>query len=345
MPKSESQKLKLLYIADYLMRETDADDKGNMLHGVLLKDVKDYLKEKGIDAEEHSIRRDIDLLRGGKDAIFEPLLDIQGGKGKPIYIDKRFLPFDELEIIVECVAAANFISRPEADSLIESLKRFCSDYQAASLTSEYIVAERTKYTERNTLKQLRCVKGAIKRNNKISFFYTRHNPDKITDTENRRKGQRYIVSPFNVVLSNGNHYLVGYDEAFSHEIKAYRIDRMKDVKLLDAPREGEDKFKRMGISDYAKQTFGMFIGGNADRITIQFEISLLDAMLERFPKGSDTVYTRIDDKHFTVRTFIVESENFYGWVCGLGEKAIITDPPEAAERFKSYLQKIAEQYN
>ena len=68
MPKSESQKLKLLYIADYLMRETDADDKGNMLHGVLLKDVKDYLKEKGIEAEEHSIRRDIDLLRGGKDA-------------------------------------------------------------------------------------------------------------------------------------------------------------------------------------------------------------------------------------------------------------------------------------
>ena len=155
MPKSESQKLKLLYIADYLMRETDADDKGNMLHGVLLKDVKDYLKEKGIEAEEHSIRRDIDLLRGGKDAEFDPLLDIQGGKGKPIYIDKRFLPFDELEIIVECVASANFISKPEAENLIESLKRFCSDYQAASLTSEYIVAERPKYTEKRMMKYLR----------------------------------------------------------------------------------------------------------------------------------------------------------------------------------------------
>lgn len=344
MPKSESQKLKLLYIADFLMRETDADDKGNMLHGVLLKDIRDYLKEKGIEAEEHSIRRDIDLLRGGKDAEFDPLLDIQGGKGKPIYIDKRFLPFDELEIIVECVASSNFISKPEAESLIESLKRFCSDYQAASLTSEYIVAERPKYTEKKMMKYLRIIKAAIKNNHKISFFYTRHSPKDITQTENRNKGKRYIVSPFNVVLSNGNHYLIGYDDTY-HQIKPYRIDRMKDVKATDEPREGEDKFKRMGISDYAKQTFGMFIGGKADRITIQFENSLLDAMLERFPKASDTVYTRIDDKHFTVRTYIVESENFYGWVCGLGEKAIITDPPDTVERFKSYLQKIAERYN
>ncbi len=344
MPKSESQKLKLLYIADYLMRETDADDKGNMLHGVLLKDVKDYLKEKGIEAEEHSIRRDIDLLRGGKDAEFDPLLDIQGGKGKPIYIDKRFLPFDELEIIVECVASANFISKPEAESLIESLKRFCSDYQAVSLTSEYIVAERPKYTEKKMMKYLRIIKAAIKNNQKISFFYTRHSPKDITKTENRNKGNRYIVSPFKVVLSNGNHYLIGYDDKY-HQIKPYRIDRMRDVKATDEPREGEDRFKRMGISDYAKQTFGMFIGGKADRITIRFHNSILDAMLERFPKGADTIYTKIDDKHFTVRTFIVESENFYGWVCGLGEKAIITDPPDTVERFKSYLQKIAERYN
>ena len=345
MPKSESQKLKLLYIADYLMRETDADDKGNMLHGVLLKDVKDYLKEKGIEAEEHSIRRDIDLLRGGKDAEFDPLLDIQGGKGKPIYIDKRFLPFDELEIIVECVASANFISKPEAENLIESLKRFCSDYQAASLTSEYIVAERPKYTEKRMMKYLRIIKASIKNNQKISFFYTRHSPKDITKTENRNKGKRYIVSPFNVVLSNGNHYLIGYDDTY-HQIKPYRIDRMRDVKPLDEPIDGKDKYDRMGISDYAKQTFGMFIGGKADRITIQFENSLLDAMLERFGgNGKGTEYRRIDDKHFTVKTFIVESENFYGWLCGLGEKAIITDPPETVERFKSYLQKISAKYS
>ena len=42
MPKSEKQKLKLFYIADYLMKETDADEEGNMLHGVLAKEIKDF---------------------------------------------------------------------------------------------------------------------------------------------------------------------------------------------------------------------------------------------------------------------------------------------------------------
>ncbi len=343
MPKSEKQKLKIFYIADYLMKETDADEKGNMLHGVLLKDVKEYLKDKGIEAEEHAIRRDIDLLRGGKDLDFDPLLDIQGGKGKPIYLGERFLPFDDLEVIVECVASANFISRNEAEELIGKLKKLCSKHQANSLTSEYIVAERPKYTERKMLKQLRRIKSAIRDNQKISFLYTRHSTKNITQTENRRKGKRYIVSPFKVVLSNGNHYLIGYDDTY-HQIRPYRIDRMDDVRLKEEPREGEDKVKRLGISDYAKQTFGMFIGGNADIITIRFHNSLLDAMLERFGNGGATKYTKIDDTHFTVKTFIVESENFYGWICSLGEKVVITDPPEVASRFKDYLQKIQENY-
>ena len=352
MPKSEKQRLKIFYIADYLMSETDGelDEKGLPRHGVLISDIEEHLEDVGIEAEKHSIRRDIDLLNGiykDKDksvVYFDPLMDIRGGKGKPIYLGTRYLPFDDLETIVECVASANFISRPEAEELIEALKKLCSENQAKRLTREYIVAERPKYTERKMLKNLRRTKDAIKNNQKISFLYTRHSPNNISQIENRRKGQRYIVSPFKVVLSNGNHYLIGYDDTY-HQIKPYRIDRMDKVSALDAPRDGEDKFKRMGISDYAKQTFGMFIGGNADRITIQFHNSLLDAMLERFPKAPDTVYTKIDEKHFTVRTFIVESENFYGWICGLGEKAIITDPPETAKRFKSYLQKISANYS
>lgn len=335
MPKSEGQKLKIFYTADYLMRETDANDKGEMLHGALLKEIKEHLDGKGIKAEEHGVRRDIDLLCD--------VLDIQGGKGKPVYVASRLVPFDDVETIAECIASANFISKNEAEELIGELKFLCSRYQADRLKSDYIVAERPKYTRKRMLGDLSVIKEAIRNKQKISFLYTRHSPNNITQTENRRKGKRYIVSPFKIVLSNGNHYLIGFDDTY-HQIKPYRIDRMDDVKPKDEPREGEDKYKRMGISDYAKQTFGMFIGGNADRITIQFENCLLDAMLERFPKGSDTVYTKIDDKHFTVRTFIVESENFYGWVCGLGEKAIITDPPETAGRFKAYLKKISEKY-
>ena len=52
VPKSEKQKLKIFYIADFLMRKTDdeRDDDKRLLHTVLLKDIKKYLiDEKGIE--------------------------------------------------------------------------------------------------------------------------------------------------------------------------------------------------------------------------------------------------------------------------------------------------------
>ena len=336
------------------MRETDGelDENGRPIHGVLVKEIKDYLASKGIEAEEHAISRDIDLMRGVKrykddngdiqEQYFDSFLDVRGGKGKPHYLGTRYISFEDVETIAECVASANFISKPEAEDLIEKLKDLCSKYQAETLTSEYIIAERPKYTQKKMLKYLRRIKDAIKQNKKISFFYTRHSAKDITKTENRRKGERYVVSPFKVVLSEGKHYLIGYDD-YHHQIKPYRIDRMDDVKKRDEPREGEGKFKGFGISDYAKQTFGMFIGGKADFITIKFENSMLDTMLERFgSNSSSTTYTQIDDKHFTVKTYIVESENFYGWICGLGGKALIIEPQETAMRFKNYLKKIEE---
>ena len=56
MPKSEKQKLKLLYIMAYLMEHTDEK------HSVTTQDIIDFLAANGISAERKSIYSDIDLL-------------------------------------------------------------------------------------------------------------------------------------------------------------------------------------------------------------------------------------------------------------------------------------------
>ena len=100
-----------------------------------ISDIEEHLEDAGIEAEKHSIRRDIDLLNGiykdkDKNVVhFDPLMDIRGGKGKPIYLGSRYLPFEDLEIIAECIASANFISRPEAEELIEKLKNCVADFR------------------------------------------------------------------------------------------------------------------------------------------------------------------------------------------------------------------------
>lgn len=355
MPKSKRQNLKIFYIADYLMKETDGelDEKGKPIHGAYVKDIQDYLKEeKGIEAEAHSISRDIDLLGGvwkgrEKDEIekFKPILSICGGNGRPYYLDKRLFSFEEIEAIAESIATAKFISDKEAEELIEKLKKYlCSWAQEKRLKSDNLVQGRHKFTQKGMLEDLAKVRKAVKDKRKINFYYTKRSTSSVDQITRRRKGTQYTVSPFKIVLSDGNHYLISYDDTF-HQIRPYRIDRMEEIEITDRPVEGADAFKKLRISDYTKQTFGMFFGDKAaDYITIRFENILLDSMYERFGNGANTTYEKIDDKHFTVKTLIVRSEHFYGWICGFGSKAVIISPEDTVEEFKDYLKKIQANY-
>ena len=340
MPKSDNQKLKLFYIADYLMTETDGDyDKdAEEKHGVYIRDIREHLEKKGIIAEEHSISRDIALLRD----VFG--MDILGGRGKPYYLCSRYIDFEDLSVIAECIGAAKFISKPESEKLVNLLKKFCSKYQADRISSDYFVAERPRSTQKSMLKSLSSVRDAIAQNRKITFQYTRRTVNNLSKPELRRNGRPYTVSPFKVILSEGNHYLIGYDDTYKR-ILPYRIDRMAGISILyNEPRDAEDKYKRMSISDFTRQTFGMFISGEAKRVTILFDNSLLNAVLERFGNDYSTEYKRVDDKHFSLTTAIVISEVFYGWICGFGKKAVIQEPKEEVDRFKEFLETVKQQY-
>ena len=341
MPRGEVQKLRMFYIADLLMTETDEDynkddeDK----HGILISQIQGHLREKGIFTGEHAITRDIKMLRDH----FK--MDIKGGKGKPFYLASRYIRFDQLSVIAECIGAAKFISKSDSDELIRLLSKFCSKYQADTISTDYFVTGRPRRTQQSILDNLKTARKAIAGNYKICFKYRRRT---ISNPENpvfRRNGKIYTVSPFEVVLSEGNHYLIGYDNT-RKKVSAFRFDRMETIKPLSfSPCEGKEEFTQMNIKDYARQTFGMFIGENkAHPITILFHSSLLDAIYERFGNDEIVEYKKIDDDHFSMTADIVASEQFYGWVCGFGEKAVIQGPEEVVDEFKEFIEKLRIQY-
>ena len=89
MPKSEKQKIKILLVAKCLWELTDES------HGVSAAKILDYLENTcGITAEEHSIYRDIAVLREDFG------LDIDGGRGKKEYsLKSRQISFEDLRIL------------------------------------------------------------------------------------------------------------------------------------------------------------------------------------------------------------------------------------------------------
>lgn len=339
MPKSEKQKLKTLYVAKFFLENSDEN------HPVSAGDIIDYLEtDCGITADRRSIYRDIAALRDDFG------MDIEGGQGGRYRLVSRDFHIDDLKILAECVRAAKFISDAKSNEIIESLESLCSIYEADQLKSEVFLVDRVKTTQKGTLNILSTINTAMARKlegkphepQKISFKYLHYRIDDLHSSVDARKGTTRTVSPYHLILNDGYYYLLAFDDKHK-EIRPFRVDRMKEVKLLDEPREGADAFAEIDMSQYARRVFGMF-GGEKHRVTLRFTNDLLDAVIDRFGKTGDVMYQVVDSKHFSVIVEVETSPQFYGWLCGFGNKAKITQPLVVKKEFQEHVEKICRIY-
>ena len=157
----------------------------------------------------------------------------------------------------------------------------------------------------------------------------------------RRRGAKYIVSPFQLLINDGNYYLLAFDD-YSKEMRTYRVDCMKDVDPMGEPREGEEDFKKIDLRTYIQRVFSMY-GGEQKLVEIRFINPLLDAVVDRFGT-KDVQYAKVDETHFSVTAKVEISDQFFGWLLGFGRKAKLLYPEDVLEKFRTYMDRIREMY-
>ena len=355
--KRDNQKLKPYVVYQYLMRNTDED------HVVSAAEIVAYLEECGIGAERRSVYRDIDDINKviwmvENDADIEEAAEaaaadeektiIYDAHKKGFYVRQRHHDLNDIRLLAECVYSAKFIPQGQADRLIDTVCEFVSEPQAEKIRRDNFVIDRVKTANKGILNSLSTINDAMSRNldgrphtpQKISFKYLKYVIGDLSQQVERRKGEKYIVSPFKLLINGQNYYLLAYDGK-GKKLKTYRVDRMKDVRFVDEPREGADAFKEIDLRTYTQRVFSMY-GGEPQRVSIRFINPLLDTVVEQF--GTGAFYRPDDDKHFIVSADVEISDQFFAWVCGFGKRAKIVEPPAAVEKFAAYLDKIREMY-
>ena len=94
---------------------------------------------------------------------------------------------------------------------------------------------------------------------------------------------------------------------------------------------------------YLNEHFSMY-HGKKEHVTLRAVNVLLDSFIDRFGTRN-VIYTTDDERHFTARVSVSVSEQFYGWLCGLGSKVKIVSPEKVRDDFKAYLFKIQRLYD
>lgn len=324
MAKSQSQKLKLIQIIKILEEKSDID------HPISTKELIQRLGDVGILAERKSIYDDISQL-----CEFGYSIELNKAKtGGGYYLKERLFELAELKLLVDAVQASKFITRKKTNELISKIETLTNIYKAKQLQRHVYVNNRIKTVNENIYENVDSIHQALSENVRVTFRYFEWSEDK---TMNYRKGGAlYEVSPWALTFSEENYYLVGFEEA-SSIIKHYRVDKMTDLLVTDRKRLGKEQFEKFDIATYANKTFGMY-GGDEEMITLQFSGKLIGVVIDRF--GKDVSLRKRGDDLYSVRIPVAVSNQFFGWLAGLGSEAMILSPEHVNKEYREYLQKI-----
>ena len=358
--KKQNQKLKPYLVLQYLLRKSDENN------AISAEQIVGYLMQTcGIYAERRSVYRDIEEINKAMLMIEEDInvheaaerieedesekLVVYDKHLKGFYVRQRHYDPTDIRLLAECVYSAKFISQGQADRLANVVCELVSEQQAKKIRHDAFLTDRVKTHNKAVLNSISTINDAMSKEldglphepEKISFQYLKYSIDDLSKQAERRHGARYTVSPFKLLINDGNYYLLAFDD-YSQDMRTYRVDRMKDVRRTKKPRDGADAFFQIDLRTYTKRVFSMF-GGERKTVSIRFINPLLDAVVDRFGT-KDANYSRSDDGHFTVTAEVEISDQFFGWLLGFGNKAKLTAPESTVNGFLEYLKKIRDIY-
>ena len=361
--RQDNQKMKAYLVMRLLQKNTDFD------HLMNSTQIADTLDRYGVSAQEKSIQRDIkainaaleveDAILNGEDYHIEDAAEYvaedkeirsivyrsASTTNRGYYFQREERYFEFIRLLLESVYASKFINKRDADYLKKYILKDVNKFDIKRLDHISPIVNKSKTKNSQIFDNVKVLSDAITAKCKVEFNYNYYY---IPEGANKpklkygRKDEKYIVSPYHLLINEGNYYLICFDEK-NQKKWTYRIDRMENVSLrADEKRAGAEHFYDFNANEYAKTNFSMFEGKNGF-ITIKFVNTCMNAVVEKI--GTDNItYKKYDSGHFTVTMGTGINEQFYGWLCTFGNMAKVIEPESQVAAFKDYIKKITTLY-
>lgn len=312
MPKSDNQKLKILYILDYLRKNSHEN------HPVRASDLIAMLdRNHNISCDRKTVYSDVAALQDyGVDIVSLP------GKNGGYYIASQNFELPELKLLIDAVQSSKYLTEKKSHELIEKLLTQCNEKDAKLMKRNVLVSGRVKSMNETIYYSVDAIQEAIAQNRQITFRYF----DWDFGGKRKYREKAYVASPYGLCQDNENCYLLALSDR--HGITAYRVDRMIDIALLEAPRTPCPELTGKALVDHANRLFQMYSGDAVD-VKLRFHNSLINVVIDRF--GKDTMLIPDGEEFFNFTVRVAVSPMFLSWVIGFGSKAKILYPQNVAD--------------
>ncbi len=331
MATRNGQKIKLLHLADILMRHTDEE------HPLTATQLCDKLAEVGVTAERKAIYDDIEQL------IFFGY-DIIQSRSAPrgYFLASRDFELPEIYLLADAVRSAKFISAKKTRELTSKLDSMLSLHQVYRREKKIFFDSSSKCDNEEIYYIIDGIDSAIEQHKKISFkYFTR------ALSQNREvvwKARELTVSPYAMTWQDDHYYLICNNEKYDNLLHL-RIDRMRSVKITECTArpfsEVSNYRDAFDIADYTRKLFQMH-SGPIEKITLNCKKKILEPILDRFSNG--IFIERTDEETFSFSVEVAMSEALISWILSYGEDIKVLSPASLQERVIQRAQEILSKY-
>lgn len=264
-----SSRLKILYILEILYEESDPD------HILSMADIREKLSlYYNVDLDRRTITSAInDLIDFGFD------ISTFADNGKGYYLIDRPLEKSETYLLMDAIFSLAYIDRDQCTELLRKIGKSQSKYQRS--VDKYISQPDFYRSKRTSNKEvflnIETINEAIDKNRQIEFTYLTYGPDKKLVPKRERP---YKLNAYRILADNKKYYLLGTTPGFTN-ILSYRLDFIKDIKILDEKR---DSFREEELNRIIEKATHAFFG-KPSFIKIRFKEEILNYVIDQF--GTD----------------------------------------------------------
>ena len=315
-----TKKMLNLMILKILEKYSDAD------HCLTQKRIIELLDiEYGMQCDRKSVATNINSL---KEMGYDIVKEREG-----VYLIREFEDW-ELRVLIDSVLFSQTISRTRAKQLIEKLKTLGNKYFSAKVKHIVNLPELHRSDNTSVALTLDALNDAVSQNKKISFTYNSYDEDLKLHP---RRAEPYVVSPYQMVATNGRYYLIANNEKYD-DFTHYRVDKMTDVKILGEPARPVKEFAPNGLNlpRHMAEHIYMF-SGESVRVKFWTYGYMLDALVDWFGKDFDIIQRTGDRILISVR---VNLQAMKYWLMQFGEHIEVIEPQALRDEIRNIAENI-----
>ena len=316
-------KCRLLCLREMFIKYTDQNNY------VSMKKIQNYLNSYGYPAHQVTIKDDID-------ALISSGMEIEYIHNKGYHLRSRPFSLSILKILADAIASFRFLTVDDSEKLLKLLESLCSIYEAPLLRRKIMLTNRVKSDNEQIFDNIDVINSAFRSNQQISFDYYDYDINKHLV----QRGEERLCSPFALVMSGECYYVVSYYEKYADTYTNFRLDRMRNIRLVNSAREYLDE--KLNLEQYIKSSFSMF-SGKSEYVTLRLplENKYCNIVIDRFGKSVLMLRDKKSDNHFIIHVPVRAEypQPFFSWIFSFSGEVEILSPVRLKERYTETLMK------